>query len=130
MSETTTTTLWDTDADNEDRPRIRRITAVGPTGTFVTTVQANAKLPDPVQINTNGSYYDGAVDQGSVRLGLLEMRWSVEANNAETAWVCTLSTTTFNEVTSKECYLVNPDGDLQGSYRAETTDGNVRLVFQ
>jgi hypothetical protein len=130
VTESTTTTLWDTDPDNQDRVRVRQVTAVTPTGTVVTTVQGNAQLPDPVLVDTNGSYYDGAVNQGNVRLGLVEVRWAIEPNNAETAWVCSVGTATYNEITSKECYLVNPAGELQGSYRSVLSDANVTLVFQ
>ncbi len=128
VSEATTLTQWDTNPDNDNRVRIRRL--IGVEAGFTTDVLSNANLPDPVQVNTNGSFYDGAVNEGTVRRGIVEVRWSVESNTAETAWVCLVGKSNFSTIVSKECYLVNPDGQLQGSYRSESDDGNVRLVFQ
>lgn len=128
VNETRTTTYWTRDAANSDRVQI--VAVETPASNLVLEVTSAANLPEPVLINTNGAYYDGLVNQNGTRIGSASVNWALAANDANTAWACTVAQTTYSSGVFSDCYLVNAAGELQGAYRSVVTEGNVTIVFQ
>lgn len=128
VTESKTVTYWATDSVNSDRVRV--VAVETPASNLVLDVTSNADLPNPVLINTNGSYYDGLVNQNAVRLGSASVNWALQANDATTAWACTVARTTYSSGVFSDCYLINPAGELQGGYRSIVTEGNNAVIFQ
>ena len=128
VTESKTVTYWTRDSANSDRATIVAVETPG--SNLVLEVTTASDLPNPVLINTNGSFYDGLVNQNAVRLGSASVNWALQANNATTAWACTVARTTYSNGVFSDCYLINTAGELQGSYRSIVSEGNQVVIFQ
>lgn len=128
VTESKTITHWVKDTANNDRIRI--VSVATPAANVFLDVTSHTDLPGPVLVNTNGSYYDGPVTQNTTRLGSASVNWALQANDAQTAWACTVATTTYSAGIFSDCYLINMAGELQGRYKSIISEGSQGVIFQ
>jgi hypothetical protein len=109
--------------------------AIAASGNYIVTT-ASTPLPLSANVGQSGAFATDVAYTSSAKTTIdyhATSTWSLEADTANTAWLCSNETDVFTDAspvyTESDCYKIDPSGNLLGA-KVTISQGGTTLVFQ